>query len=118
MKKIIWLLAGVALLTLKVQAQCNGFFDGFESGNWTPTWVAGTGTYTRTVTNTSPAVGNYSFESASATSNSFYQGTYTTFTPFQPVYLSWYAKTNTTNAANGYMVAGDGNIAADNGIIF
>ncbi len=119
MKKILLSFIVVILAHLHLDAQaCAGFYDGFESGTYMPTWQVGTGTYTRTVTTVSPGVGNYSFEQASVGANSFYQGTYTLFAPFQPNYISWYAKTNTTSAANGYMVAGDGNIAADNGIIF
>lgn len=97
---------------------CSAFYDGFESGTWSPTWLTGTGIYTRAVTTTSPAVGSYSFEQTCTTTNSFYEGTYTVFTPSQPAYMSWWMKTNTTTGANGYVIIGNSAIASDNGIIF
>lgn len=104
--------------TLQLHSQCTGFYDGFESGSYTPTWQMGPGTYTTTVPNTGSAVGTYNLQNASTATNSFYQGVYTTFTPQQPTYCSWWMKTNTTSAANGYVVIGNSNIASDNGIIF
>ncbi|MCK6641937.1 MAG: SprB repeat-containing protein, partial [Bacteroidia bacterium] len=104
--------------SLQLQSQCTGFYDGFESGSYTPTWQMGTGTYTTTVPNTGSAVGTYNLQNASTVANSFYQGVYTIFTPQQPTYCSWWMKTNTTNVANGYVVIGNSNIATDNGIIF
>lgn len=83
-----------------------------------PLWSAGTDNYTRSVTSSDPAAGNYSFQQTTTGGGNFYQGTYTNFAPAQPSSISWYAKTNTTNASNGYFVAGDGTIASDNGIIF
>jgi hypothetical protein len=119
MKKI--LLAVSAVLTMGIaesSAQCGVFYDGFESGTFGPPWTMGTGTYTVTVPNTTPAVGTYNLQLASTVSNSFYEGARVVFTASQPTYMSWWMKTNTTNAANGYVVIGDGNIAADNGVIF
>lgn len=118
MKNVIFILI-LSCTVLQIQSQtCSNFSDGFESGTYTPTWQDGTGTYTRTVTTVGPAVGNYAFELACTTSNAFYEGTHAIFSPSQPAYISWYMKTNTTNTANGYFVAGDANILSDNGIIF
>jgi len=108
----------ILAVSIQLHSQCTGFYDGFESGSYTPTWQLGTGTYTTTVPNSGSAVGTYNLENGSTTSNSFYQGVYTIFTPQQPTYCSWWMKTNTTNAANGYVVIGNSNIATDNGIIF
>ncbi|MFN8397341.1 MAG: T9SS type A sorting domain-containing protein [Bacteroidia bacterium] len=99
-------------------AQCASFYDGFESGVLGPQWTIGTGTYTRTVQGTNSAVGTYHFEQACTGTNSFYQGTYAVFTPSQPTYMSWWMRTNTTTAANGYVVVGNSNVNTDNGIIF
>lgn len=100
-------------------AQCNSlFYDGFESGSYTPTWVPGTGIYTNSVTVGSAPAGNNHLTMVSPGTNSFYQGLSATFTPGQPTYMSWWMKTNTTSAANGYVVVGDANIGTDNGVVF
>lgn len=111
-------LIGLLSLSQNVSAQCASFYDGFESGVLGPQWSLGTGTYTRAIQNTGSAVGTYHFEQTCTGSNSFYQGTYAIFTPSQPAYMSWWMRTNTTTAANGYVVVGNSNIATDNGIIF
>jgi hypothetical protein len=109
----------VAGLTTHSSAQCvNLFSDGFESGAFSPTWVPGTGNYTNTVPMGSAPAGSYHLSMQSNTANSFYQGLSTTFTAGQPGYMSWWMRTNTTSAANGYVVIGDGNIASDNGVLF
>ena len=97
-------------------AQCNVFADNFESGSLSTQWQFGTGTYTRNVTSFNPGQGIFSFEQTG--SSSFYEGTYATFTPSQPSYISFRMKTATTTTANGYVVIGDANINADNGILF
>lgn len=99
-------------------AQCGDFYDGFESGSLGPVWQFGTGSYSRTVSTTTPAVGSYAFTHASTGSNSFYEGTYATWTPSQPTYISFWMRTNTTTAANGYVVIGNSGINTDNGILF
>ncbi|MEY3443616.1 MAG: hypothetical protein RLZZ519_1897 [Bacteroidota bacterium] len=99
-----------------IQAQCGTFYDGFETGTIGPQWTFGTGSYTRTVPNTNSAVGTYHLQQSG--SGSFYQGMYATFTPSQPTYISFWMRTNITNAPNGYMVIGDGYVATDNGILF
>ncbi|TND10553.1 MAG: hypothetical protein FD123_195 [Bacteroidetes bacterium] len=116
MKKILLLLS--LFPVLEINAQCSGFYDGFESGTFGSPWTMGSGTYTMTVPNTSPAVGTYNLSMSCSTTNSFYQGPQALFTAGQPAYISWWAKTNTTTAANGYFVVGDANTASNNGILF
>lgn len=94
------------------------FVDDFETGSLSPAWQSGTGSYTATVVNTNPAEGSYNLKLSSTTGNAFYQGRYVTFPSAQPTYVSWWARTNTTNAANGYFVLGDNNIGSNNGILF
>jgi hypothetical protein len=115
---IYFSLAFLLSLPHLLSAQCGAFYDGFEAGTLGPQWQIGTGAYVRNVVTTTPAVGQYAFEHVSTTSNSFYQGTYAVFTPSQPSYMSFWVRTNTTTGANGYVVAGDGNIATDNGVLF
>lgn len=117
MKKLL-LVAALSLAVLNAQSQCSTFYDGFESGAFSPTWVPGSGNYTNTVPNTGSAVGTYHLQMQSNAGNAFYQGLSATFTPSQPTYMSWWMKTNTTTAANGYVVIGNANITTDNGIIF
>jgi len=97
-------------------AQCNVFADDFETGSLATQWQFGTGTYTRNVTSVNPGQGSFSFEQTG--SSSFYEGTYATFTPSQPNYISFRMKTTSTSTANGYVVIGDANINSDNGILF
>ncbi|CAN5224949.1 hypothetical protein BH09BAC5_BH09BAC5_01740 [soil metagenome] len=102
----------------QLNAQCSTFYDGFESGSFTTPWTMGTGTYTMTVPNTSPAVGTFNLNMASTVGNSFYEGPIATFTPSQPTYMSWWMRTDNTTGPNGYVVIGDANTTSDNGVIF
>jgi hypothetical protein len=105
------------LFTLQLKAQCpTVFYDGFESGNWTPTWSPAGGTYTRSVITTSPAVGNYCFTQTG--SSGHYTGTMATFTPATPPTLEFWVKTSTTTAANAYLILGDANTSTNQGILF
>lgn len=115
MKKIFTILT-LVLISCTASAQCNAFYDGFESGALLPQWQFGTGTYTKTVTTLNPAVGGYSFEQAG--SSAFYEGTFAMFPSGQPDYISFRMRTSITNSANGYVVIGDNNTTADNGVIF
>ncbi|HPI54624.1 MAG TPA: T9SS type A sorting domain-containing protein, partial [Chitinophagaceae bacterium] len=108
---------GSATISISL-ANTPNFVDDFETGSLSPTWQSGTGSYTATVVNTNPAEGSYNLKLSSTTNNNFYQGRYVTFPSAQPTYVSWWAKTNTTTAANGYFVLGDNNIASNNGILF
>ena len=115
MKKIFITLS-IVFGSSPLWAQCNIFADDFETGSLATHWQFGTGTYTRNVISTNPGQGSFSFEQTG--SSSFYEGTYATFTPSQPDYISFRMKTTTTTTANGYVVIGDANINSDNGILF
>lgn len=98
-------------------AQCpSAFYDGFESGNWTPTWSPAGGTYTRSVITTSPAVGTYCYTQTG--SSGHYQGTMATYPSSTPPTISFWVKTSTTTAANGYVIVGDANTSSNQGILF
>jgi hypothetical protein len=112
---LLFVLASFGSLTSGM-AQCGTFYDGFETGTIGPQWTFGTGSFTRTVPNTNSAVGTYHLQQSG--SGNFYQGMYATFTPSQPTYISFWMRTDITNAPNGYMVIGDGYVATDNGILF
>lgn len=119
MKHVLLSVAFVFGLTTIGSTQCvTQFYDGFETGTFTPTWTTGTGTYTNTVPSGSAPVGNYHLSMLSPGANTFYQGLYTTFTPGQPTYMSWWMKTNSNTSANGYVIIGDANTTTDNGVLF
>lgn len=115
MKRLTTVLA-IILASFQVSAQCNAFYDGFETGTLSPVWQFGTGTFTRTITSVNPAVGTSALEQTG--SGGHMQGMYGTFTPSTPDYISFRMKTNTTNAANGYVVVGDANTASNFGILY
>lgn len=115
MKKLTTILA-IILASFQLSAQCNAFYDGFETGTLSPVWQFGTGTYTRTITTVNPAVGTSALEQTG--SGSHMEGMYGTFTAATPSYISFRMKTNTTNAANGYVVVGDANCVTNQGILF
>ncbi len=75
MKKFIALLT-ITFISFQLSAQCNLFYDGFESGSLLPQWLFGTGTYTRTITTINPQVGTYAFEQTG--SGLHMEGTYAT----------------------------------------
>jgi hypothetical protein len=95
-----------------VMPQSNGnlavtypFFDGFESGNWN-NWSAGTGSYTRSVTNATAASGSYSFTLTGGNSEHF-DGVSAQFASEQsPTEVSFAVRTNDPNGASGYFVLG------------
>ncbi|HTF06092.1 MAG TPA: hypothetical protein VK826_18810, partial [Bacteroidia bacterium] len=119
MKKILLAVSAFFVMGLsESSAQCGVFYDGFESGTFASPWTMGTGLYTVTVPNTSPAVGTYNLQMVSNGTNAFFEGARATFTSSQPTYMSWRMKTNTTTGANGYVIIGDANTISDNGILF
>lgn len=119
MKQLLLSVAFVFGFFTASSAQCaTQFYDGFESGSFTPTWSIGSGIYNNSVPSGSAPVGNYHLSMESPGSNGFYQGLYTTFTPAQPAYMSWWMRSNTTTGANGYVIIGDANTPTDNGILF
>ena len=102
-----------------VFAQCPSvFYDGFESGSWTPTWTPGTGAFTRSVTTSSPAVGTYCLEQTGGFST-HYEGLEANFPSSQPTYFSWYIKSADVSQASAYLVIGDSTLGgSNNGIAF
>lgn len=117
MKKLLLFTLLTLLLSPALHAQCPSlFFDGFESGNWQPTWSAAGGTYTRSVVTTSPANGTYCFSSVGTSSH--YQGTTTNFTPSTPDDLGFWVKTTDLSSNSAYVVIGDANTNSNQGIIF
>lgn len=118
MKKFLLLTGFIVACSSVAHSQCNQFHQGFETGTFALPWTTGTGTYTITVPNTAPAVGNYNLMLSCTTANSFFQGAYATFTPGQPTYMSWWMKTDVTTGANGYVIIGDANTPSDNGVLF
>ncbi len=107
----------LSLLALQLAAQCSSpFYDGFESGSYTPTWTIGTGLTSGAVTNTNPYSGVYRLEGTGGTSTHL-TGFNTSFTPATPNYISWDVYPTGAGAAN-YMVAGDASLSATNCIMF
>lgn len=115
MKRFLGVLA-VLCVSFQLSAQCGLFYDGFETGALLPVWQFGTGTYVRNVTSINQQVGTYAFEQTGSSGHT--EGTYATFAAGQAGYISFWMKTNTTNAANGYVVIGDNNTAVNLGILF
>lgn len=112
------LLFTVMLFTIFVNAfgQCPSvFYDGFESGNWTPTWTS-LSPYTRVVDTINPAQGTYKYEQTGQSGH--YTGTTTTWTAATPPTISWWVKRTSGTGANGYVVIGDANTSSNQGIVF
>lgn len=119
MKKFLLFTGFIAVFTISVQAQCVQLLhDGFESGTFTSPWTIGVGSYALTFPNSGAPVGTYNLMMSSSGSGNFYEGVHSVFTPGQPTYMSWWMRTDVTNAANGYVVIGDANMPTDNGVIF
>lgn len=119
MKKIITLLLGaLAVCTpAAVHAQCGSvFYDGFESGNYTPTWTIGPGLTSGAVTTTNPAVGTYRLEGTGGVSTHL-TGFSTSITAATPANISWYIYPTGTGATN-YFIAGDNSVTATNCVMF
>ncbi|MBL7764723.1 MAG: T9SS type A sorting domain-containing protein [Chitinophagaceae bacterium] len=109
----------LSLFYCQSQGQCvSAFNDDFETGTISGAWQSGTGSYSASINNITPAEGNYNLMLNSLAANSFYQGRYVTFSPAQPTYVSYWMKTNNTTSANGYFVLGDNAISTNNGILF
>lgn len=115
-KTILYLLIFSCIFQSKIIAQCSSFYDGFESGSYTPTWSIGSGLTSGAVTTTNPAVGLYRLEGTGGTS-SHLTGFSTTIAPATPTEMSWWIFPQGTGAAN-YMVMGNGSVSATNCIAF
>jgi hypothetical protein len=118
MRKIVLFFALLlSAATGQLNAQCNSvFYDGFESGSYTPTWSIGTGLTSGAVTTTNPYSGVYRLEGTGGTS-AHLTGFSTTIAASTPNYISWDVFPTGTGASN-YMVAGNSSITATNCIMF
>jgi hypothetical protein len=102
-----------------IHAQCTPvFFDGFESGSYTPTWTQGTAPITFAVTSTTPAPaqGTYCLSGSGANSTHL-QGLVANVPTSTPSSISWYIYPTGT-AAHDYVLIGDNSMAAANCISF
>ncbi|MDP3558257.1 MAG: T9SS type A sorting domain-containing protein [Bacteroidota bacterium] len=116
MKKNILLCLFVAL-SFYSQSQCTPvFYDGFESGNYTPTWTLGAGLTSATVSTGNTYAGNYKIEGFGGTS-AHLTGLSTAFASATPNYMSW-AIYPTGALATNYVVAGDNAVSATNCMMF
>jgi hypothetical protein len=116
MKKNLLLYLFVAL-TFYSRSQCvSAFYDGFESGSYTPTWTLGAGLSSASVTTGSPYAGNFKIEGVGGTS-SHLTGLSTAFPAATPNYMSW-AVYPTGALATNYVVAGDNAVSATNCMVF
>jgi len=97
---------------------CTPFYEGWESGSFTPTWTQGTAPITFTVQNTGAPVGQY-YLGAVGGNNTHLQGLATILPSVQqPDYFSWRIKNETAAQAGGYVVIGNSSLTATNCIVF
>lgn len=118
MKHLYTLLFSATLLLAGTQAkaQCNPvFYDGFESGSYSPTWTVGTD-MTATVTTNSPASGTYRLEGTGGNLTHL-NGASTSFTAATPTQISWWIYP-TANGSTNYFVAGNSSVSATSCIVF
>ena len=114
-KRLLFFAILLASITT-ASAQCPSvFYDGFESGTWTPTWTA-VSAYTRVVDMVSPAQGSYSFHQTGTSGHS--TGTSVQWPSATPPTIGWWAKTSSSTAASAYVVIGDANTSSNLGIVF
>ncbi len=117
MKKSLLAISIVLLGGLSsIHAQCVGFFDGFESGSYTPTWTIGSGLTSAAVTTTNPYSGLYRLEGTGGTSTHL-TGLSTNIPVSTPSNISWDIYPTGTGASN-YMVLGDAAVSATNCVAF
>lgn len=109
------LIAACSLFSFASLSQ--GFYDGFESGTYSPTWTPTGGTYTWAVPSTGSVVGTYHLQQSG--SGSHFQGLKTSFAPVQSPSVSYYVRSNSISSANGYFVIGPANLTdANSSIVF
>jgi hypothetical protein len=120
MKKNILISALFMLGWVNIQTiygQCGPvFYDGFESGSYTPTWSMGSGLTSGAVTTTSPANGMYRLEGTGGV-NTHLTGFSTTIASATPTHISWWIYPSGTASSN-YVVLGDASVTATNCISF
>lgn len=108
----------VSLLPGWAFSQCAPtFFDGFESGSYTPTWSMGAGLTSGAVTTTNPSSGTYRLEGTGGFSTHL-TGYSTTVTATQPTEISWDVYLEPGGINKNYFVAGDASVTANNCIVF
>lgn len=117
MRKLLLTVCCFAMLANVAVAQCGAaFYDGFESGSYTPTWTIGTGLTSGAVTTTNPYSGLYRLEGIGGT-NAHLTGFNTTIPAATPTTISWDIFPTGTAASN-YMVLGNSAVSATNCIAF
>jgi len=105
------------LILQQAHTQCSTiFFDGFESGDFVPTWNTGTGYTSAAVTSSPVASGNYAFTMTGGT-NTHLTGISTSIAPSTPSTVSWDIYPTGTASGN-YVVIGDGSVSATNCMVF
>jgi hypothetical protein len=118
--KHLYTLLAIAMPVLfgaSLQAQCGSlFYDGFESGSYTPTWSAGSAPITWNVTTNNPAQGLYRVEGTGGNSTHL-TGLSTTIPSSTPAEMSWWIYPQGTGATN-YVVAGDNSVTGTNCVMF
>lgn len=98
-------------------AQCSpSFYDGFESGSYTPIWTIGSGLTSAAVTTTNPASGTYRLEGTGGTTTHL-TGLTTAIASATPSMISWDIFPTGTGSTN-YFVAGDNSVSATNCVMF
>lgn len=120
-KAIVKSFSALFLVTLASNlsfGQCIHFYDGFESGSYSPTWNVGTALTSSDVSTSNVAQGNYSLTGTGGTSSSHLTGFSTTIPAVSPTEVSWYMYTNTTTSSVSYTVMGDNAVNATNCVFF
>lgn len=97
------------------QVSAQGFYDGFESGTYTPTWVNTGGTYTRTVPATGSAVGTYNFQQTGT--GTHLQGVRASFPQDQISEVSYYVKSSNTAVSGTYVIIGEAGMSVPSSCI-
>ncbi len=116
MKRALRLLFVLALLPSFVIAQCGPvFFDGFESGSYTPTWTLGPGMSSAAATTTNPASGSYRIEGTGGSGH--LNGLTATFPTSNPTEVSWDINPQGSIATN-YVVIGGTGLTTNNCLAF
>lgn len=120
MKNVLLFLSCMGVISLQhLNSQCIDFYDGFESGTYTPTWNVGSAPTTWSVTTTAPAAGSYLLEGNGGNSTHL-TGLSRTIPAITPTEVSWWMKPAGVSgiAATNYVVLGNSAITATNCIAF
>jgi|GEM_PF-2524257 len=119
MRKVLLSLILPSLLGIGPQlfGQCNPFFfDGFETGTYSPTWTLNSGIMSWSVSTSNPASGSYRLQ-ASGGSSTHLNGLSTSFSAQTPGSVSWWIYP-TGNVSTSYVVLGNSSVSANNCISF